>query len=313
MAHCRVKQARISVAVVIPTHNRSQALDKCLSSVEPELSGNDFIIVVDAGSNDQTSQILEQHYPNVAYLIATANDWWAALTNLGVEQALRRGATHVLTLNDDTVILPGAINRLKAAAANMPKGIFSSVCCYLDAPGRVFFAGRRRAKWLDRFYYLNLNESVVRLPTGLRQVDLLHGMCTLIPSCSFDETGGFDEAVFPHLFADDDFVLRAVRSGYLPHVVLDSIVLNDRKTTGANPYDRRLSPREALSLLSSRRSAFEVSTRSRFLWRHRRGPLRFLLTWCSDYARLLALVSLRWLLPDHQFKALSSNWARRRD
>lgn len=300
------------MGVVVPTHNRADALNKCLTSLKSELGDSDFVVAVDAGSSDETARMLASRHPDVTCIRATPDDWWAALVNRGVEYALSLGATHVLTLNDDTVVLSGTINRLKAAAAGRPRGIFSSVCCYLQAPDRVFFAGRVRARWLDRFHYLNHGDSLRRLPSGLRHVDLLHGMCTLFPSEIFNDVGRFDARAFPHLFADDDLVLRAARAGFRSYVVLESVVLNDRRSTGSNPYDRRLSLPEALSLLTSRRSAFELRTRSRFLWRHRRHTLGFVLTWSADYARLFVLLLLRWLLPDRQFQGLSANWVRYR-
>ncbi|MGH8119057.1 MAG: glycosyltransferase family 2 protein, partial [Gammaproteobacteria bacterium] len=145
---------------------------------------------------------------------------------------------------------------------------------------------------------------------GLREVDLLHGKCTLFPVSVFATVGLFDDKAFPHLFADDDLVLRAKQRGYRLLVDLDTVILNDQSTTGRNPYDRRLGAGEILELLMSRRSAFQISTRTRFLWRHRRSAVTFGITWCADYLRLLSIILLRWLVPDGMYRKIEQCYLR---
>jgi len=296
------------IGVVIPTYNRCAALLRCLESLRGELLSGDVMIVVDAGSMDSTQSEVQQRFPNTHYLRATPDLWWAGLCNLGVKEALDQGVDYILTLNDDNVATSGFLNRLRKKAEQHENGILSSVVAYLNDPNVVFFAGRSRDRWSDRFRYVHHNQPVEALDGEIQEVDLLHGMCTLIPRNAFERIGLFDAESFPHLFADDDFVLRAKQKGFTSWVVTDSVVLNDRASTGSNPYDRKLSPVEAFRLLTSRRSSFQLKTRTHFLWRHKRGVLRFLLTWVGDYLRLLGVVMIRWLLPEKQFSGLAAKW-----
>jgi GT2 family glycosyltransferase len=168
-----------------------------------------------------------------------------------------------------------------------------------------------RAKRSDRFYYLDHNVPLAALNGGVRRVDLLHGMCTLFPMAVFDQLGLFDERAFPQVFADDDLLLRASRSGFSLQVALEAVVLNDRSKTGDNPYDRRLGPLGFVKLLTSRKSTFQLAARTRFLWRHRRSFWYFCQTWMFDYVRLIVVVSSRWLLPLKALDWLGARWARR--
>jgi len=299
------------IGIVVPTYNRFAALVRCLESLQDELLPGDILIVVDAGSKDGPQSEVQQRFPDVHHLRATPDLWWAGLCNLGVKHVLNEGVDYVLTLNDDNVVTPGFLDRLRKQAEQQKNGIFSSVVAYLNDPSVVFFSGRSRARWSDRFRYIHHNKPVETLESGVHQVDLLHGMCTLIPRKAFEQIGLFDASVFPHLFADDDFVLRAQRAGFTSWVVSDSLVLNDRGSTGSNPYDRRLGPAEALRLLTSRRSSFQLTARTRFLWRHRRNVVSFLLTWMGDYLRLAGVVIARWFLPEKQFTALAEKWQQR--
>jgi GT2 family glycosyltransferase len=145
---------------------------------------------------------------------------------------------------------------------------------------------------------------------GLREVDLLHGKSTLFPVSVFESTGLFDEENFPHLFADDDLVLRAKHNGYRLLVDLDTVVLNDLTATGLNPYDRRPGISDIIGLFTSRKSAFQITTRTRFLWRHRRSAVSFVITWCADYLRLMCIIMLRWLVTDRMYRKIEQYYLR---
>ena len=301
----------MTTAIVIPTFNRRATLLSALKSVFELLPPDHFVVVVDSGSSDGTSAIVSKQFPQVVLLQGNSSMWWAAATNLGIRKAREMGCSYVLTYNDDNVATPGFFQALADAARLYPDSIISAVCCYLDRPGIVFFAGRMRAKHSDRFYYLDHDVPLASLEKGIREVDLLHGMCTLFPMTVFDTVGLFDESVFPSLFADDDLALRAAKVGYSLQVALEAVVLNDRTKTGINPYHRRLGPVDIWRLLFSRGSAFKVDRRTRFLWRHRRSCWYFCKTWLYDYVRLFSLILARWILPTSTLQWLGKKWAER--
>ena len=85
-------------------------------------------------------------------------------------------------------------------------------------------------------------------------------------------------------------------------VDLDSVVLNEEKMTGINPYDRKLDFTEFRELFTSRKSAFQISTRTHFLWWHRKNIITFVITWLTDYSRLLSVVLLRWIMTDKMYR-----------
>ena len=301
----------MTTAVVIPTFNRKATVLAGLKSLFEEIPADHQVIVVDSGSSDSTGESIRMLYSQVLLVQGDDSMWWTAATNLGICKARELGCSHVLTYNDDNIATPGLFTSLAEAIRLFPQSIISAVCCYLDRPDTVFFAGRMRAKNSDRFYYLDHNSPVLDLDRGVRVVDLLHGMCTLVPMNVFDTIGLFDESAFPFLFADDDFALRSVKAGFDLRVSLDARVLNDRSKTGINPYDRRLGPIGISRLLISRRSTFQISARTRFLWRHRRSFFYFLKTWLYDYMRLTALIIARWILPRSTFQWLGKGHVQR--
>jgi GT2 family glycosyltransferase len=298
-----------ATAIVIPTFNRRATLLLALSKLLEILPMDYHVIVVDSGSSDGTTAAVRSQFPRVTLLQGNASMWWAAAINCGIRKSRELGCRYVITYNDDNVATAQLFTNLARAAEGAPDGILSAVCCYLHEPGTAFFAGRMRAGKTDRFYYLDHDAPISTLGKGLRQVDMLHGMCTLFPVAVFDAVGLFDEVNFPQAFADDDLLLRASRAGFPLKVALEAIVLNDRTKTGINPYDRRLGPYGALQLLVSRKSNFQLVARTRFLWRHRRSLLLFLKTWVFDYVRLCTLLVARWLFPFKTFQWLGRKWS----
>jgi GT2 family glycosyltransferase len=300
-----------ATAILVPTFNRRATLLMALSKIHQFLPTDCHIIVVDSGSSDGTMVAIKEQFPGVILLAGNASMWWAAAINLGIRKARELGCKYVITYNDDNVATPELIDNLFLAMQKAPESIISAVCCYLDKPTTVFFAGRMRAKNTDRFYYLDHDVPVASLGKGLRNVDMLHGMCTLFPIEIFDRVGLFDEINFPQAFADDDLLLKAARAGFSLKVALDAVVLNDRTKTGINPYDRRLGPTGTLQLLTSRKSYFQLTARSRFLWRHRRSLSFFCKTWCSDYVRLFTVLLTRWILPSKTCHWIGIKWGER--
>lgn len=301
----------MTTEIIIPTFNRRETVLSALKSVFEFISSDHHVIVVDSGSSDGTAKAVRKEFPQVVLVQGDPSMWWAAATNLGIKKARELACSHVITYNDDNIATASLFSALADTARLHPDSILSAVCCYLHRPETVFFAGRMRAKGSDRFYYLDHDVPLPNLGTGVREVDLLHGMCTLFPMSVFDTVGLFDESAFPQVFADDDLTLRAAKAGYRLRVVLDAVVLNDRTKTGINPYDRRLGPMGVFRLLTSRKSTFQLNARTRFLWRHRRSFWYFAKTWAFDYARMLSLLLARWILPDGAFRWAGKKWGAR--
>lgn len=296
----------LNVAVVIPVFNRKDTTLRCLDSLLSANSPGILIIVVDSGSTDGTREAIHANYPQVRLLETGSESWWAAATNLGVREAIQSHCKYILTYNDDNVATSGLVAQLVESAQQHPYSIISSVVCSLHNPDTVLFAGRKRAHITDRFYFMNLGQPYGKLHNGIREVDLLHGTCTLFPASVFSTVGFFDEAQFPHLFADNDLELKAKKAGYRLLVDLDAVVLNEEEKTGINPYGDKAGLRQIRELLFSRKSAFQIKTRTLFLWRHRRNVICFILSWIADYSRLLLVISLRWLLTEKMYKRIEN-------
>jgi glycosyltransferase involved in cell wall biosynthesis len=86
------------ISVIIPSHNRASTLPRALDSVLAQTEPAHEIIVVDDGSQDETSSLLTRRYPDCRYLYQP-NRGVSSARNLGIAQA--RGEWIALLDSDD--------------------------------------------------------------------------------------------------------------------------------------------------------------------------------------------------------------------
>ncbi|EXJ53239.1 MULTISPECIES: glycosyltransferase family 2 protein [unclassified Microbacterium] len=143
--------------------------------------------------------------------------------NAGVEAALSAGVQDLVVLNPDAILLPGCVERLRAADPT-----HDAVC----APRIVTSAG---ATWFEGAD-LYLDDGVTRGRAkrerfaGARRWEWLTGACLWIPVEVWRATGGFDEEYFLY-WEDVDFSRRVVGAGARLAVASDAVAVHDEGGT----------------------------------------------------------------------------------
>jgi GT2 family glycosyltransferase len=100
-----------SVSAVIPTWNRADLLQAVLTNLRSQTRRPDQIIVVDNGSEDAT-QVVARHF-GVDLVVFPENRGFAQAVNEGI---LRATGRWVLILNNDVVLQPDWLERIRASA-----------------------------------------------------------------------------------------------------------------------------------------------------------------------------------------------------
>ena len=101
--------SRPLVSIVTPSYNQAQFLEETLRSVLEQDYEPIEHLVVDDGSTDGSSEILERHTDRLA--------WWTRQENAGQVAALNRGfarstGEYMGYLNSDDTLLPGSVARM---------------------------------------------------------------------------------------------------------------------------------------------------------------------------------------------------------
>ncbi len=213
-----------TVWVVIPTWNRLDDLTACLDSLGHITSPNIEIVVVDNGSTDDTSAVMEQRYSEVHLIRLEKNMGAPFASNAGFDFALAHQAEAVLRLDSDTVVAPDFLEiLLKTAQVHPQVGVLSPKIYYFDPPNRIWYAGADAHPW--HYGAIHENKDVEDAPVHdrARLVDYVWGACMLIKAEVLRKTGGFDPDFFIY-HEEVDFCRRVQNLGYQLFYVPESKV-----------------------------------------------------------------------------------------
>jgi len=135
------------ISVVTPSFNQGEWIEETIRSVLEQDYPNFEHIVVDAGSSDETAQIVSQ-YPHVRFVQEPDRGQTHAI-NKGLLMATGEILAY---LNSDDVYRPGAFHKVAAALGDPTRGMVAvGACDYIDERGEV--TGRLTPK-LDRYWDL---------------------------------------------------------------------------------------------------------------------------------------------------------------
>jgi GT2 family glycosyltransferase len=214
----------VDLSLCILTRQAKTLLRECLRSIAEQTRRARYeIIVVDNDSRDGTLEMLRDEFPRVRVI---ANDHNAGFTRAS-NQAIRASVgRYVVLLNNDTLVLPDALDRLvEFADAHPDAGIVSPKVLNRDGtlqkqcrrsfatPWDLFcyFSGLMNAFPHSRLfgrYLLTYLDDDTTYP-----VDAVSGSCMLIRRAVLDQIGLLDEIFFAYQ-EDADFCFRAHQAGW---------------------------------------------------------------------------------------------------
>lgn len=197
--------------VVVVNWRQTDATLACLASLERAGVDSRSVVVVDNGSGDDFAARLESRYPDAIQLPQSTNLGFAKAVNIGARYAVAHGATAVLLLNNDAVVMPDAIREFATRLRDSPTlGVITAKIFLTEAPDHLWAVG---GKFTGR--------RVVEIGAGERDIgayddtslDFAYGCALLVRAEMFREIGGFDERFFLY-YEDIDLCLRARAAGW---------------------------------------------------------------------------------------------------
>ena len=208
-----------SLVAVVVAHDSAEALPACLAALAAE---HVPALVVDNASRDNSAALAEAAGAEVVR--NARNEGYGRANNIGVRAAER--AVHVLILNPDVVLRPGAVDALLAAAEAYPDaGLYAPRI--VEPDGRFFYQAR---SYLAP--YLPNPKGRLALPSGDACAPFLSGACLMVRRDRFLERGGFDEEIFL-FYEDDDLCRRFADAGHALVHVHGAVALHGRGRSSA--------------------------------------------------------------------------------
>lgn len=205
----------MKVSVIIVSYNFEQWIDRCLGSLRRSTFPVS-VIVVDNGSKDNTTQIIERKHPEVHLIKTGVNLGFGKANNIGIRCAMERGADYFFLLNQDAWISEKTIKTLLDLFEEHPKyGILSPT--HLNGKGDKLdfgFSTYSGMNGKEEFLTMQKDHEVVTLK-------FINAAFWMISVQTIKKVGGFSP-LFYHYGEDIDYINRlhyhGLQLGYSPRV-----------------------------------------------------------------------------------------------
>jgi GT2 family glycosyltransferase len=194
------------------------------------------VIVVDNGSTDDSvAQIRsfiadnEGAATQLSVVESSTNVGYATGANLGVREALKRGAEFVWLLNNDTECPPDTLEKLVRTANQLPgAGIIGTVLYYHSDPAKVqAWGGGRIQRWSGVAVH-------AYAPIALVRGSYTTFASVLVRAEVFREIGLLHEGYFMY-YDDSDFCLRMERTRWKIGIATETAVLHKESASTEGP------------------------------------------------------------------------------
>jgi hypothetical protein len=282
----------VCLSIIIVSYNTKDVIRNCLSSIyqnHPELPFE--IIVVDNNSLDESQKVLEREFPDVILITNSENVGFARANNQGIE--ISKGK-YILILNPDTVLFPGALDRMLAYMEKNPdigaitpkiwlderKTLQSCILhpftignyIFVHSPlGRVF----RHNCVLKKLWKKDIEIWLAKDPL---EVDCIAGTCIMVRREVLKNVGLLDENFFM-FFEDVDWCLRMKEAGWSLFLLPEAEIMHI-----------------AHQSISDRKSEIHHNSQAYYLRKHYRWPLIWLLNkfilFCSIILKFKSYISI---------------------
>ena len=209
-----------SVSTIMLTYNSAATVEAAVESALAELEEPDELIIVDNGSADSTTAILQRYAAKrgVTLIENHENLGYSAGMNIGIRAS--RGS-HLLLLNPDTISYRGLFKGLKERLTDPQVGAVGSTCDHITGDQFCDYHLPNNHKRLSRS---ELHQVLQSLNSGRSmETRLLMGVCLMLRREVLNHVGLLDEELF---FGADDLELcwRLRSHGYRLLVALDQFV-----------------------------------------------------------------------------------------
>lgn len=212
----------MKIAVLIVTYNRFYSLSECIESILNGFLKPNSIFVVDNGSQDSTSRLIKEKFPDINVISLENNIGPAGGAETGQKEIFKKGFDTVWMVDDDAKADKEALKKLvdiyeENKQKNRETFLLTSVI-YGDA--------NLSQPFYNLFLYSQFSGLTRRIETSEYKKQYFEvniaSMCGLfIPSEVFQKVG-FVRGNFFGWYDDTEFILRAQKKGFKIYAVPDS-------------------------------------------------------------------------------------------
>lgn len=216
---------KLKISTIILNFNGMNETLECLQSVNSASRKNiDLeVVVVDNNSQDDSKKSLRK-IKGIKFIENTQNLGFSGGMNTGIKYALGNGATHIVLLNNDTIVSQNLFVNLFSASEKAhivaPKIYFAKGFEFhkdryqKSELGKVIWYAGGQIDWQNVIgKHIGVDEVDGGQFEKQKEIDFATGCCLLVKREVFEKIGFLDEKYFLYL-EDMDFSVRAKKAGF---------------------------------------------------------------------------------------------------
>lgn len=175
------------------------------------------VVVVDNASPDGSGKRLASHYSNsenVTIMLEKENWGFSEGNNIGARVALECGASHVIFLNNDTIVQPQFLDKVIMYYDSHPEiGILTGKIYYYDNPDTFWYAGGEYISNKGKAVHIGAREKDVGQYDKVRDITFCCGCYIIMSAERYCKIGEMSNVYF--LYTEDlDYSIQAMRAGF---------------------------------------------------------------------------------------------------
>ena len=200
--------------ILVNWNNLTDTID-CLESLKKATYQNYEIVLVDNASYGDDVKVLNDRYGDYIKVIENdRNCGFAEGCNIGMRDALDRGADFLVLLNNDTIVAPDFLDEIVKAVQNHENiGIAGGKVYCHETPDMIWFAGGVIDYRTGDTPLIGSGEIDEGHFEEIREVDWICGCYMLISREAIQDVGMLDKRFF-FGWEDTDICVRASKKGY---------------------------------------------------------------------------------------------------
>ena len=215
------------VAIIIVNYNGYLDTKACVESIQKikvEKGLLYSIIVVDNGSSQQDEKCIEYLKNNTIFLEVNENKGFSGGNNIGIRYAIEKDYTHVLLLNNDTIVEVDFLDKLmKCVLTRTNVGAAIGKIYYYDEPDILWYAGGSVDYNIGMVWQHGNGKKDMGQYDKEYEVGFVTGCMMLIPIEVIKKIGVLEEDFF--LYAEDlEYSLRIHANGFKMYYFPEAVI-----------------------------------------------------------------------------------------
>ncbi|HOX92803.1 MAG TPA: glycosyltransferase family 2 protein, partial [Spirochaetales bacterium] len=205
---------RLQITLILLHYGALRDTRECLHSLLASRREPVPVIVVLNGAEGEVASALRTEFPWTEVLVTGGNIGFAAGNNIGIRRALEDGASHIVLLNNDTVVEPGFLDSLAVVFCTYPEaGMVTGPVLHATPPNPIWSAGGKMGGWTALTRHSLVNQPRSALPQVVQETEYANGCFVMVSRRCIETVGLMDEGYFLY-YEDTDWCARVREAGF---------------------------------------------------------------------------------------------------